>query len=96
MKKALRKSPVLWHYSEPMGTKVKGPNPNMHGDCSELRGDCTGLEGDCSELQGNCSNLWGDCTGLAGDCTGLEGNLDECCISEEQRARGVHLADLVN
>ncbi len=46
-----------------------------------LHGDCHGLRGDCSELSGNCS--------------GLRGNLDECEISNEDRAKGIDIATLV-
>ena len=58
------------------------------GTNSDLRGDCSGLRGDCSGLSGNCSGLWGDCSDLWGD-------LDYCNITDEERARGIDIADLV-
>jgi hypothetical protein len=40
-------------------------------------------------------NMSGDCTGLYGDCTGLYGNFDDCEITEEERAAGVRIEDLI-
>jgi hypothetical protein len=83
--------------------KVKGPNLYLCGDCIDLRGDCsnlcgncTGLRGDCSDLRGDFTGLRGDCSSLYGDCTGLKGDLDECCISNEERRKGVDLENLTN
>lgn len=63
------------------GIKVDGASPN--------------LSGDCSGLSGNCSGLWGNCSALRGDCSGLRGDLDSCGLTDEDRARGVSIADLV-
>lgn len=46
------------------------------------------LWGDCSGLSGNCSGLWGDCSRLWGD-------IDSCELSEEDRARGINISDLI-
>lgn len=61
--------------------KLVGMHSNLRGDCSGLWGDCSGLRGDCSGLSGNCS--------------GLRGDLDECEISDDDRASGVEIASLV-
>jgi hypothetical protein len=60
----------------------------MTGDVSRLAGDCSGLWGSISGLRGNCSGLWGECSGLTGD-------LDQCEITDEDRARGVDVRTLV-
>ena len=70
-------------------------NNVLTGDRSGLSGDCTWLSGDCSGLCGNCSGLIGDCTGLIGDCTRLRGDFDDCSLTEDERAAGVNLLDLI-
>ena len=87
MKKALsRVTTKLYHYKGDI--KVDGTNGEMIGNCSGLNGNCTGLYGDCS-------GLYGDCSGLRGDCTGLRGNLYECDITDEDRKKGIDIAELV-
>ena len=86
MKKALRKSVGLYHIVN--GERVAGSYLGLSGDCTELWGDCSGLRGDCSGLRGSCSGLWGDCSGLSG-------NLDECEITDEERAAGVVIEELI-
>ena len=94
MKKALsRVTAQLYHYKD--GKKVNGPNSEMTGDCSGLRGYCSWIRGDCSGLYGDCSGLRGDCSGLRGNCSGLRGNLDECDITDEDRKKGIDIAELV-
>ena len=80
MKKALTKTQSLYHVIN--GSRVDGP----HSD----------LSGNCSDLSGNCSGLRGDCSGLGGDCSGLGGDLDECEITEEERATGIDVEELVS
>ena len=80
MKKALTKTQSLYYVVN--GLRVEGPH-------SDLRGDCSGLSGNCSDLSGNCS-------GLGGDCSGLGGDLDECEITEEERATGIDVEELVS
>jgi hypothetical protein len=87
MKKALsRVTTKLYHYKGDI--KVDGTN-------GEMIGNCTGLSGDCSGLSGNCTGLYGDCSGLRGDCTGLRGDLYECDITDEDRKKGIDIAELV-
>ena len=108
MKKALsRVTTKLYHYKGDI--KVDGTNSDMSCNCTRLNGNCTGLSGDCSGLNGNCSGLYGncsglsgncsglsgDCSGLRGDCTGLRGDLDECDITDEDRKKGIDIAELV-
>jgi hypothetical protein len=94
MKKALsRVTTKLYHYKGDI--KVDGTNGEMIGDCSGLSGDCTRLRGNCTRLYGDCSGLVGDCTGLYGDCTSLRGDLYECDITDEDRKKGIDIAELV-
>ena len=93
MKKALTKKTELHHYKN--GVRIKGAKKNMSGNCGELSGDCSGLRGECSGLSGECSELRGKCSELWGDCSGLSGNLDDCEITEEERAKGINIQDLV-
>ena len=80
MKKALsRVTTKLYHYKGDI--KVDGTNSEMIGNCSGLRG--------------NCSGLYGDCSGLSGDCSGLRGDLYECDITDEDRKKGIDIAELV-
>lgn len=68
--------------------RIEGPSPRMKGDCSELYGDCTFISGDGTGVRG-------DCTGLMGSLTGLSGDLDECEITEADRASGIQIGELV-
>ena len=80
MKKALsRVTTKLYHYKGDI--KVDGTNGEMSGNCSGLYGDCSGL--------------YGNCTSLRGDCTSLYGDLDECDITDEDRKKGIDIAELV-
>ena len=80
MKKALsRVTTKLYHYKGDI--KVDGTNGEMIGDCTGLSGNCTGLRGNC--------------TGLRGDCSGLRGDLYECDITDEDRKKGIDIAELV-
>ena len=53
------------------------------------------VDGTNSEMIGNCTGLYGNCTGLRGDCTGLRGDLYECDITDEDRKKGIDIAELV-
>jgi len=70
-------------------------SPNLRGDITGLTGDISSLTGEITGLTGRISpNLRGYITGLTGDATDISGNLDECEISETERASGVDIADL--
>lgn len=83
----------IHHYDD--GKKIKGAHSNLTGDNSKLYGNCSWIYGDCSGLEGDCSWIYGDVTGIYGDCTRLRGHLSECDISDEDRAAGIELDDLV-
>ena len=94
MKKALsRVTTKLYHYKGDI--KVDGTNSEMIGNCTGLYGDCTSLRGNCTGLSGDCTRLSGDCSGLRGDCTRLYGDLYECDITDEDRKKGIDIAELV-
>ena len=69
----------LYHYSD--GKKVAGPHADLRGDVSDLSGDVSGLRGYVS--------------GLSGYVSGLRGDVDAAEITDEERANGVDVADLV-
>jgi len=88
MKKALKRIEYkIYHIKD--GVRIGG----VH---SLLSGNVTGLKGDVSNLSGDVSNLWGNVTGLRGDVSGLRGNLDDCEITDEDRARGVDVSELLD
>ena len=76
----------LYHYSD--GKKVAGPHADLSGDVSDLRGDV-------SDLSGDVSGLRGDVSGLSGYVSDLRGDVDAAEITDEERANGVDVADLV-
>ena len=47
------------------------------------------------KVDGTNSEMIGNCTGLRGDCTGLRGDLYECDITDEDRKKGIDIAELV-
>jgi len=55
----------------------------------KLTGSITGLTGCLSPA------LTGCLTGLTGDATRVTGNLDECTITDDERAAGVDIETLV-
>ena len=102
MRKQLTKIKKYSLYHTKDGVKIEGKNIDMRGNCSYLEGDCTNLRGDCSYLEGDCTNLRGDCsclegdcTNLRGDCTGLSGDLNDCEITDDERAKGIDINDLI-
>ena len=40
-------------------------------------------------------DLSGNISGINGDVTGITGNLDECGLTDEDRAKGVNIQDLI-
>ena len=77
---------AIYHYRN--GVRVEGAPSGLRGNVSGLRGDASGLWGDVSDLWGNVSGLWGDVSGLRGD-------VDTCGLTDEDRARGVDVAELI-
>jgi hypothetical protein len=67
----------------------------LMGDVTGLRGDVSDLWGDVSGLRGDVTGLTGNVSGLTGDVSGLRGDVDKCGLSDEERAHGVDVADLI-
>jgi len=76
---ALTRATPCYHYVD--GEKVPGVHSSLCGDVSGIRGDVSGIYGNVSDIHGNVS--------------GIRGNLDECNITEEERAAGVDINTLV-
>lgn len=53
------------------------------------------VDGAHARISGDVSGLSGDVTDLSGDVTGLTGNVDDCGLTDDERARGVDINDLV-
>ena len=47
------------------------------------------------KVDGTNSEMIGNCTSLNGDCSGLRGDLYECDITDEDRKKGIDIAELV-
>ena len=47
------------------------------------------------KVDGTNGEMIGNCSGLYGDCTGLRGDLYECDITDEDRKKGIDIAELV-
>lgn len=90
MKRALQVDRTeLYHYGNP-GRRIPGIHTGLTGTAGDF------LVGDCSRLTGELSPyLHGDCTGLSGDVTGISGNIDDCELTEEERAFGFSIARLI-
>lgn len=79
MKAVLKMFPSVWPRKD--SEPLSGVHVNLIGDLSGLRGDASGLRGNVR--------------GLRGYVTGLSGDVDDCEITEEERAAGVDVTDLV-
>ena len=55
-----------------------------HGACAE-NGSC----------YGDVSNIRGDVSGIYGNVSNIRGNLDECELTDEDRARGIDISQLI-
>ena len=76
--------------------KLTGDTPKLRGDMSQIWGNVSGLTGNVNSLLwGNVSGLTGDVSGLTGDASGLTGNVDEACLTAEERRKGVNIIDII-
>jgi len=57
-------------------------------DGKKIDGAPLGLSGDVTGLSGNVN-------GLSGNVSGLSGDVDECGLSDEERAKGVEVTTLI-
>ena len=51
-------------------------------------------EGVHKNIKGNVSCIRGDVTGIRGDVTGILGDVDNCELTENDRAKGIDIATL--
>ena len=86
-KKLTRVKTNVYFYKN--GKKIEG-----HPPC--VWGSLTGVSGDLSEVSGNLSGVSGDLTGVRGDLTGVRGDLSDCAITDEDRASGIDIIDLID
>jgi hypothetical protein len=79
----------------PLQGKVSNISGAIHisGKCNRIRGDISGHGGRL--FYGDVSHLAGDCTGVFGCATGKQGDLSACGLTDEDRAAGVNIEDLV-
>lgn len=50
---------------------------------------------DGGRVDGPPPGVWGDLSGVRGNLTGVRGDLDKCDLTDEDRERGVEVADLI-
>ena len=84
-------------------SNVRGDLTGVSGDLSEVWGNLSSVRGNLTNVWGNLTNVWGDLTGVSGDLTGVWGNLtnvwgdlSDCAITDEDRAAGVYIKDLID
>ena len=77
-------------------TGVSGSLSGLSGDLTGVRGDLTGVRGDLSGVSGDLSGVRGNLSGVRGDLTGVRGDLTDCAITDEDRAAGVDINDLID
>ena len=68
---------------------VWGGLTGVSGNLTGVRGNLTGVRGDLSEVSGDLSKVSGDLTDVRGDLSG-------CAITDEDRAAGVDINDLID
>ena len=77
-------------------TGVWGSLSGVSGDLSDVRGNLSNVSGDLTDVRGNLSNVSGDLTGVSGNLTGVWGDLSDCAITDEDRAAGIDINDLID
>ena len=100
-KKLTRVKTNVYFYEN--GKKIEGFPPHVWGNLTGVSGDLTGLWGDLTGVWGDLSCVWGDLSGVrgdlsdvSGDLTGVSGDLSDCAITDEDRAAGVDINDLID
>ena len=93
-KKLTRVKTNVYFYKD--GKRIEGFPPCVSGNLSNVRGDLTGVSGDLSEVWGNLSSVRGNLTNVWGNLTNVWGDLSDCAITDEDRAAGVYIKDLID
>ena len=86
-KKLTRVKTNVYFYKN--GKRIEGFPPCVSGDLTDVRGDLTNVRGDLT-------GVWGDLTGVRGSLTGVRGYVSDCAITDEERAAGVDINDLID
>ena len=68
--------------------------PELTGDVSGITGNVSGISGDVDGLSGYVSGLRGYVSGITGDVSGITGNVDDCELTQAERAEGVDITAL--
>ena len=63
---------------------------------ANITGIHDGIYGNVSGIRGDVSGIRGYVSGIHGDVSHISGDLDECEITNEDRARGIDINSLVN
>ena len=77
------------------GEKVDGVHQKITGNPIGIYGNVTKIWGDVSKIWGDVYALSGNVSGLSGNADGIKGNINECEITDEERAKGIRIEDLV-
>lgn len=93
MKKALKIETTIYHIKD--GVRIEGAPEGVTGNLSNIRGDLSGVTGNLSGITGDLYGIRGNLTGITGNLTGISGDIDDCEITDEERAKGVHIEQLI-
>ena len=77
-------------------TGLRGDLSNVRGSLTGVRGDLTGVRGDLTDVSGDLTGVSGNLTGVSGNLTDVRGDLSGCAITDEDRAAGVDINDLID
>ena len=86
-KKLTRVKTNVYFYKN--GKRIEGFPPCVSGNLSNVSGDLTGVSGNLSGVSGRLSGLWVNLSNVSG-------NLSDCAITDEDRAAGVDINDLID
>ena len=93
-KKLTRVKTNVYFYKD--GKKIEGFPPRVSGSLTGVSGNLSDVSGNLSDVSGNLSGVRGDLTGLRGNLTGVRGYLSDCAITDEDRASGIDIIDLID
>ena len=93
-KKLTRVKTNVYFYKN--GKKVEGFPPCVSGDLTGVSGNLSGVRGDLTCVWGNLTGVSGNLTGMRGNLTGVWGDLSDCAITDEDRASGIDINDLID
>ena len=74
---------------------IYGDVSNISGNVSGIYGDVSNISGNVGGIRGNVSAIYDNVSGIYGDVSNISGNLDECELTDEDRARGIDISQLI-